>query len=215
MSNPLSMSMPNLPGMIPNLQSWVYREKDGFKKVGSRPSTAATQRTPANDIKFIDQDDMNGYYNSRPGTSGGNANANTNVNGNVSPVGYYKSALLQSVVQPLSRPQTANPQGYRGATPLFDNSYDFNMYKEDDPKSHSRPSTGKVPKFVEMDKQVARVYAHFFQDRNWDRDGPLGDPQLEKEICRLVTIQYYLVDDELQILEPQVTNAGKFVMLQF
>lgn len=59
-----------------------------------------------------------------------------------------------------------------------------------------------------MDKLVARFYAHFFEERNWDRNGPLGDPQMEKEICRLVTIQYYLYDNEVQILEPKVTNAG-------
>jgi len=59
-----------------------------------------------------------------------------------------------------------------------------------------------------MDKLVARFYAHFFEERNWDRYGPLGDPQMEKEICRLVTIQYYLYDNEVQILEPKVTNAG-------
>lgn len=62
-----------------------------------------------------------------------------------------------------------------------------------------------------MDKLVARFYAHFFEERNWDRFGPLGDPQMEKEICRLVTIQYYLYDNEVQILEPKVTNAGAFI----
>jgi hypothetical protein len=106
-----------------------------------------------------------------------------------------------------ARPQTAGQVSYRGATPLFSNT-DFNPEPEYDEKAHSRPATGLVPTYVTMDKQVARFYAHFFEDRNWDREGPLGDITMEKEICRLVTIQYYLYDNEVQILEPRVSNTG-------
>lgn len=89
----------------------------------------------------------------------------------------------------------------------------FDPVGDYDQKAHSRPNTGITPQFVAMDKQVARFYAHFFQERNWDREGPLGDPVLEKEMCRLVTIQYYLFDDEVQIIEPEVTNAGMSKLL--
>lgn len=85
---------------------------------------------------------------------------------------------------------------------------DFNPERSYDEGAHARPATGKVPDYVTMDKLVARFYAHFFQDRNWDREGPLGEPELEREICRLVTIQYYIYDNEVQILEPKITNAG-------
>ena len=173
----------------------LQREKDGFKK-SSRPSTANPNSATINERGEI----------SRPNTG----------NPNFPEVDYYNNGYQQDLQQfenrgntnTLNRPKTAGPViTYRGATPLFSGT-DFNPERSVDPRAHSRPCTGKVPKFVELDKMVLRFYAHFFQDRNWDRDGPLGDPELEKEICRLVTVQYYLVDNEVQILEPKVTNAG-------
>lgn len=134
----------------------------------------------------------------RPNSGGWNVNF---------PMGYFTEAY-RPASGAVNRPQTAGPLGR--STPIFTGT-DFNPDNSYDEKAHSRPATGKLPDYVTMDKQVARFYAHFFQERNWDREGPLGEPELEKEICRLVTIQYYLYDNEVQILEPKVTNAGNYL----
>mmetsp|Transcript_10981 Transcript_10981/g.17895 ORF Transcript_10981/g.17895 Transcript_10981/m.17895 type:complete len:906 (+) Transcript_10981:76-2793(+) len=195
--HPLTISMPNLPGMVPNKMGWIYREKEGFKKT-TRPDTASSE------------------YQSRPGSAMGSPIKFTDSqakpgNDTLPNVDSYREALLtgtQRLYNNTGRPSTAGPTPtYRGATPLF-TGIDFNPQYEDDPGAHSRPATGKMPTFVEMDKQVCRFFAHFFQDRNWDKQAPLGDPNIENQICRAVTIQYYLSDNEVQILEPKVTNAG-------
>lgn len=71
----------------------------------------------------------------------------------------------------------------------------------------SRPTTGD-PKFVTMDKKVARFYGHFYQRRPWEDDSPLGDPIIEVMLPRRVTFYFYLVDDTVEITEPKLANTG-------
>lgn len=40
----------------------------------------------------------------------------------------------------------------------------------------SRPSSSKLPRYVETDKQIGRFYGYFHEVRPWDKDGPLGQP---------------------------------------
>eukprot|EP01034_Spumella_vulgaris_P039141 gene39141-48342_t len=65
-----------------------------------------------------------------------------------------------------------------------------------------------TPMFVEKDKQVARFYGHFFQARTWEKDGPLGDPVIETNQCRRITVYYYLIDNTIEISEPKTANSG-------
>jgi hypothetical protein len=63
-----SMDIPNLPGMLPSKDQWMYRQHDGFKKTkNSRPNSASAERaTVRTDI------DLNKYYqrdNSRPASA--------------------------------------------------------------------------------------------------------------------------------------------------
>jgi hypothetical protein len=145
----------------------MQREKDGFKK-SSRPNTAGGSRP---------QTGMGTGF-----TDTGNTDGSPIANWQVSyPQGYFAESSRPGT-QNASRPQTAGPLGR--STPLFTGT-DFNPDSSNyDVKAHARPATGKLPEYVTMDKQVARFYAHFFQERNWDRDGPLGEPDLEKEMCR-------------------------------
>lgn len=69
-------------------------------------------------------------------------------------------------------------------------------------------SSTKLPKYVELDKKVCRFFGHFYTDRNWDEDAPLGDPKIEKYIGHKLTILYYLVDDTIEISQPPVINSG-------
>jgi hypothetical protein len=73
----------------------------------------------------------------------------------------------------------------------------------------------RVPRFVEFDKKICRFHAHFFQDRNWEKDCPLGDPVIETRIPRLLTVLYHLVDDSIEITEPKQTNSGFFFVFCF
>lgn len=206
------------------------REKEGFKK-SSRPSTAGAGVDRNQAITYINEGNQTtSRPSSRPNTAGGNnvnfSGNNNNYNqsylaatngGNFHAADFYNQTgqrpgsarVTHTGTNAHARPQTAGQLPYRGATPLC-SGYDFNPEPAYDEKAHSRPATGLVPPYVTLDKQVTRFYAHFFEDRNWDKEGPLGDPGMEKEICRPVTIQYYLYDNDVQILEPRVTNAGKF-----
>lgn len=185
---------------------FVQREKEGFKK-SSRPNTASVDRN--GDISYFNEGNP-ASGTSRPTTAGaGGSRMNFPGAAFYNTTGQRPGSARFNNTGTGSRPQTGAPQiSYRGATPLFSGA-EFNPPEPDDVKAHSRPATGIVPTYVTMDKLVARFYAHFFEERNWDRDGPLGDPQMEKQICRLVTIQFYLYDKEVQILEPKVTNAGE------
>jgi len=66
----------------------------------------------------------------------------------------------------------------------------------------------KIPKFVEMDRLVARFYGYFYQERPWAKNGPLGDPSIETHLCRHVSIMYYLENDTVEISEKVVPNSG-------
>jgi len=66
----------------------------------------------------------------------------------------------------------------------------------------------KLPRYVETDKQVARFYGHFFQERPFDKYGPLGDRVVERYMARFMTIHVYVYDGTVEINEPKETNSG-------
>jgi hypothetical protein len=66
----------------------------------------------------------------------------------------------------------------------------------------------KNPKYIELDQKVCRFYGYFLQPRIWDKTSALGEPTVETEQCRHVTILYYLVDDTVEINEKKVINSG-------
>lgn len=73
------------------------------------------------------------------------------------------------------------------------------------PLSRSMPT---LPKYVENDKVVLRFHGHIFQSRNWDPDSPIGNPTIEEEITRRLTIYYYIIDDTISIIEEKTQNTG-------
>lgn len=85
----------------------------------------------------------------------------------------------------MTRPSTANPAG-------------------------SRPGTGqsRLPRYVETDKQTARFYGYFYEERPWDHEGPLGESRVEPAVCRQVVVHYYIYDDTVEINEPKQPNSG-------
>lgn len=78
--------------------------------------------------------------------------------------------------------------------------------------SSTRPSTATFvkPRYLEMEQKVCRFYGYFLQQRQWDQLSALGQPTVESDQCRHVTILYYLVDDTIEINERKVVNSGKF-----
>jgi DUF1126 PH-like domain len=67
-----------------------------------------------------------------------------------------------------------------------------------------------VPHFVETDKIVLRFYGHFFENRVWDEDGPLGKPIIENTMSRKLTIFYYVTDQTVEISETKQANSGEY-----
>lgn len=78
--------------------------------------------------------------------------------------------------------------------------------------SSTRPSTATFikPRYLEMEQKVCRFYGYFLQLRQWDQLSALGQPTVEADQCRHVTILYYLVDDTIEINERKVVNSGKY-----
>lgn len=75
-------------------------------------------------------------------------------------------------------------------------------------RSASAPIGVKLPRYVETDKQVARFFGHFFQERPFEKFGPLGDRVVERYMSRFMTIHVYIYDGTVEINEPKETNSG-------
>lgn len=109
------------------------------------------------------------------------------------------------------RPKTAGPETtYRGPTPLhLQSTFEYPPTKYDQGFQARPNSSSVVPHYIAYDKKVLRFYAHFFVSRNWDKESPLGEPIIEADMIRLVTIMYHLMDDQVEINEPKAENTGK------
>eukprot|EP01038_Epipyxis_sp_PR26KG_P008512 gene8512-11507_t len=187
-----SLSMPNLPGMVVNTSTWIHRQQDSFgfgrREQLSRPNSAVVttlQKSPS--VYQITR--LSGQptsYIARPATADGSDFKNFTVEFDRSNNNFDNSRSLLFETNKLSRPSTAGPGVPRS----------------------SINASSIVPKYVELDKKVCRFYAHFNQDRTWEKDNPLGDPMVETTMGRRVTIHYYLLDNTVEINEPKQTNNG-------
>jgi hypothetical protein len=135
--------------------------------------------------------------------------------------------LFATVQQEQQHGYTRNTQRPSTAGPLKTNTLNFGTDTRGSPSPNDWGNNGSIigtinkapqvntynqaftPLFVEKDKQVARFYGHFFQARTWEKDGPLGDPVIETNQCRRVTIFYYLIDNTIEISEPKTANSGE------
>jgi hypothetical protein len=74
----------------------------------------------------------------------------------------------------------------------------------------SRPSSAavKLPRYVETDRQIARFYAHFHQERPFEKYGPLGSNVVERMMPRFMAILVYIFDGTVEINEPKDINSG-------
>lgn len=207
-TNNFGLTIPNLPGMTPNRRAWVYvsqsllfccislflcgqREKEGFKRSGSRPASAAAARTSTISPNF--DRSAGGLFSNQTGTI---EQRNSDSQQLFRPVSATTlrpttSASIGYLQQPqsgfLNRPSTAGASLSRSA---------------------SAPLGVKLPRYVETDKQVARFYGHFFQERPFDKYGPLGDRVVERYMARFMTIHVYVYDGTVEINEPKETNSG-------
>eukprot|EP01031_Cornospumella_fuschlensis_P027637 gene27637-33375_t len=198
-----SFSMPNLPGMIPNRRSWVYREKEGFKKSTSRPGTANAASRPLSpsyarsDIFNYQPDEQQ-----RPATAGPSSRPMQGLRG----LQTLNPNNSQQFMQGLNDPNTqVLVLGMPG------NSHSVNLLSRPQTASAtmSRPvSAAKLPRYVETDKQVARFFGYFYEARPWDHEGPLGESLIETHVCRPIVLHYYIYDDTIEINEPRVLNSG-------
>eukprot|EP00595_Chromulina_sp_UTEXLB2642_P000719 CAMPEP_0196761390 /NCGR_PEP_ID=MMETSP1095-20130614/609_1 /TAXON_ID=96789 ORGANISM="Chromulina nebulosa, Strain UTEXLB2642" /NCGR_SAMPLE_ID=MMETSP1095 /ASSEMBLY_ACC=CAM_ASM_000446 /LENGTH=826 /DNA_ID=CAMNT_0042110867 /DNA_START=24 /DNA_END=2505 /DNA_ORIENTATION=- len=220
----LSMSVPNLPGMVPSKDTWLYRQQDGFKKTTNpRPRTAITLNLASlgrfeSGLLRLHNIDQN--QDQRSGNKGNNYEESY-VNNRPSTAGIvgYRGSQLQMLSGPAeevprtfaarSRPNTAEPVinrpsvGSRSNVSLLAS---FGLPKVEPPApSRKQPL---VPKFVENEKQVCRFYGYFYDERVWDDSTPLGVPTIERDMVRKLTIYYYLYDNTIHMAEPRAQNTG-------
>jgi len=65
-----------------------------------------------------------------------------------------------------------------------------------------------LPYYVKTDKQVLRFYGYFLEDRVWDSNAPLGTSAIESQVCRNLTIYYYITDNTVEMVEQKSVNSG-------
>jgi hypothetical protein len=66
----------------------------------------------------------------------------------------------------------------------------------------------KLPRYVETDRQIARFYGYFKQERPFELYGPLGGKVVEKTMIRFMCILVYIYDGTVEINEPKDINSG-------
>lgn len=159
--------------------------KEGFKKAPpARPITAMPQRSIS--PMYARSDVFNG---NQTGEIDFRASNNRPSSANL-------LATSMSNAQLMTRPSTAGPAFGRASTgSLLQSASSANL-------------PVKLPRYVETDKQVCRFFGHFYQQRPWESNGPLGNPILEQKMVRKMTFYYYIYDDTVEISEPRTMNSG-------
>jgi hypothetical protein len=126
----------------------------------------------------------------------------------------YKNLIKEpNAISSQNRPSTAGNMRANAYSLMFGQSNDFGSQRPSSAgalsmRGSKKMMPTKIPKFVEMDRLVARFYGYFYQERPWAKNGPLGDPTIETHLCRHVTIMYYLENDTVEISEKVMPNSG-------
>lgn len=187
----------------------LQREQQGFKK--SRPESAAGGLKLNASSSSFDFLGTNHAATIRPMTASSGRMAQS-VDNLKQFTAVQQNQHQQQFSAQNSRPSTAGPLRNGTRPPLS-----FGMDTRESPTEHTsamskvNSSQAFTPLFVEKDKQVCRFYGHFFQARTWEREGPLGDPVIETNQCRRLTIYFYLVDETIEISEPKAPNTGNLL----
>jgi hypothetical protein len=133
-----------------------------------------------------------------------------------------------------SRPGSANPMGNTvsrgdlGIAAATSGSDFFGVGNNTASQPTLRPSTAgptlsknnsavnsavKLPRYVETDKQIARFFGHFFQDRPFERYGPLGGNVVERKMCRYMTIMVYIYDGKCNNIQTGISISLLSIMI--
>eukprot|EP01041_Mallomonas_annulata_P008802 gene8802-18211_t len=173
-------------GMV-STDTWAQKSRGGFRKKfalireSSEKANPLNMRLSADSIGFRPTE-KNYYEGSRP-HSASTAKRNSS----------------ESMARVLALRPTSAKQPAKG-------SPEYYVHPDMTPTNITfRPA---LPKFVENDKLVLRYYGHFFEDRVWDPEAPLGLSVVENKICRYLTLYYYITDDSFEMIEPKQANSG-------
>ena len=216
-----SASVPFLPGMYINKQTWLYKQHEGFKRIkGGRPSASATGvsysspfPSPNNNNVFssggLETESFNPleqqHHQNRPSTAGQpkrQQKPQQQRNNNTNPLIFLDGPTSPVIAN--KRPSTAGSYGRSESAP----SLSINSPIRIQPPTIGGGGGGVVPKFVYNDKKVCRFYGYLAQERLWDKDSALGQPTVETNMIRYLTILVYLIDDTIEIQEEKQTNTG-------
>jgi len=170
-------------GFVPD-DSWLKRSTSGFRRTKASKDVDKYNMQMRLSINSIGYRPVANMGDHRPHTAAVTAQKNTSEG--------VANLLLQS------RPVTAHAMTAK--------SVEYYVHPSMKPEAINFEPT--LPKFVQTDKVVLRFYGYFSEDRVWDGYSPLGNATVEKSLCRLLTIYFYMVDDTVEMIETKQPNSG-------
>jgi len=197
-------AIPNLPGSAPQTNSWAYRSStagSGFNRKNGLGIKSSKVRDEG--VVVVGGENLKGYY--RPKTSNSNTRSQSNFTG--------EKDLLRPPTYGEQHHGPIRPNGSERMAEVFTQrpSVSEGSYVHTIAPNKKPPTTAfapVVPKFVETDKLVLRFFGHFFEERIWEQDSPLGENGIETHMARLLTVFFYVEDLSIELIEPKQTNSG-------
>jgi hypothetical protein len=183
-----NVAVPNLPGMVPNKESWLHRQDKGFR-------STSQARTTSNNLESLAEIAKKENIKGQSETNTSDVGDGTLFTGRTKPLlgsdanhdmsslisGSYMPAALKADKRTLLSTKMIDEKSVKKAQPV-------------------------VPKYILAEKKVLRFYGYFEQGRKWD-EGDLGKPSIEAVSVRFLVIHYY-IDETVEIVEHTVENSG-------
>lgn len=201
----MSIDIPNLPGMAPSADKWLYKQSDGFRKTkSSRPHTAGSSRnSSSNRFSTTQLNDFNGTQKEMIRPVSASSFRAPGTQAGMTPM---MRATMSRPASAIARAKTMDsiPSGVHGAAI---GTLGVEEEKVDHKFFATTSKIPSVPNFVEKDRVVTRFYGHFVEKRPWSR-GPLGIPTGEENVVRYLTIIFHVNDQTIEMSERKMANSG-------
>lgn len=88
------------------------------------------------------------------------------------------------------------------------NTKPMNYLLEADNRNAKEARKAELMSYQDETKRTCRFTAYFKEDRVWNTSAPIGNPVIETEVKRSLTIEYYVFDGTWSIYEKKLANLG-------
>ena len=182
--------IPNLPGMMPDKRSWLYRNADGFHsssigKSAQNEEEAASAPPTAKSLADIVKD--------------------------TSPEEERVEVDNRKVKTVLFTEQPKSIGGLLAGGGVFAPASDDLMRTNCmDIGNKVETFTPTVSRSVQLEKMVCRFYGYFVEGRIFssNEENPIGNPTTEAELVHRLTIHFYLDEEKVEMNEMKSDNSG-------